>query len=297
MKKTVVITGASSGIGAAVAQRLAAKGYNIVLAARGPEALERVAAECRAVGGGALVVSTDVSQSEELARLAKAAVAEYGRIDAWINNASVFQFGRFQDVPEDEFQQGMEVNLHAVITGSRIALKRFLEQDGGTLINLSSGFGALPGPFLTPYVTSKFAVRGFTAGLRQELYLDGHKNIQVCAVLPSTIKTPVYEHAANHLGVKVRTVPPVYSVNAAARKIARLVDRPKGEIVVGRPIRLMVFFYALLPNIFPKIFARYVRFFALTREPTETHSGDTFASLSRGETKGSGRNEAGHNES
>jgi NADP-dependent 3-hydroxy acid dehydrogenase YdfG len=123
--RTVVITGASSGFGRGTAVAMAARGANVVLAARRTAELEAVAAEARQAGGRALVVTTDVSDPAQMARLAQAAEREFGRIDVWINDAGVGALGRFDEIPIADHARVVHVNLKGVIYGSHEALRRF----------------------------------------------------------------------------------------------------------------------------------------------------------------------------
>src|SRR3712207_3556110 len=110
-KQTVVITGASSGIGMAIAQELAVRGYCLVLVSRNQPALKKVAARCEAAGGKCLVVKADVSQRADIERIAAETVKTFGRFDVWINNAGVILYGRFLDIPPEEFDQVLQTNL------------------------------------------------------------------------------------------------------------------------------------------------------------------------------------------
>lgn len=123
--RTYVVTGASSGFGRGVAERLGALRANVVLAARRTELLEQVAARVNAAGGSALVVPTDISRVEDMEKLAQAALARYGRIDVWINNAAVGGIGRFEAIPLADHARVVDVNLKGVIYGSHIALRQF----------------------------------------------------------------------------------------------------------------------------------------------------------------------------
>jgi short-subunit dehydrogenase len=227
--RTVVITGASSGFGRGVALELAARGDNVVLAARRTELLEEVA---RTAGSRALVVTTDVSQPDQVERLAGAALEKFGRIDVWINDAGVGALGRFEDIPLADHARIIDVNLNGVLYGSHFAMKHFRNQGRGTLINIASVAGRVPFPYYASYVASKHAVVGFGAALNQELRLNGEKNIHVVTINPFAADTPFFDHAANYTGHSPRSVlldPPEKVVAA----IVRATDRPRPEINVG----------------------------------------------------------------
>jgi short-subunit dehydrogenase len=287
MKNNVtVITGASSGIGEAVSLRLSKRKYSLILVARSATALETVAEKCRQNGSEVLVVPADVSRPADVANVGKKALEKFGHIDVWINNASTISYSRFLDIPPQEFDQMLATNIGGVVSGSRVALQQFMRQSSGTLINIASGLGVVPAPYVSNYVTTKFAVRGFTASLMQELYVDKVRSTHLCCVLPSTIDTPIYQHAANHMGKRANAIPPVYSVATAARKIVRLIDHPKAELVIGRPIRLLGVMYACFPSLTLRGFARYAKRLSSLPEAAKDTSGNVFAADKDGSTSG-----------
>lgn len=274
---TAVITGASSGIGELTSIYFARQGYDVVLAARREYALQEVADKCREYQVKTVVVQTDISQKQQVERLAARAIKEFGAIDVWVNNAGVIAYGRFLDTPPDEFRQTLETNLFGVIYGSREALTQFRAQGHGTLINVASGYGAVPAPYASAYVTSKFAVRGFTASLRQEILADHIKDIHVCTVLPATIDTPVYQSSSNRMGHAVRALPPVYPAERVAESIVALARTPKAEVTIGKSLRVPITLYSLFPGTFASYFARYVKKQGFKNEdPTASAGGNLY---------------------
>jgi len=227
----VVITGASSGIGRATARAFAARGGSVVLAARRAEMLDDAAHECEQLGGQALAMPTDVTVEEQVEELGRRAMERFGRIDVWFNNAGVVVFGRFESIPSDVWRRVIETNLFGYVHGARFAMRRFREQGRGILIQNASIVGRTAKPDGSAYATSKFAIRGFSEALRQEL-LD-QPSIQVCTVLPSVIDTPLFHHAGNFSGQRVRAAPPVYMPEDVAATVVGLVDAPQAEVIVG----------------------------------------------------------------
>jgi short-subunit dehydrogenase len=229
----VVITGASSGIGKAAALRFAEEGAQLVLCARRKKLLEELADQCEELGSKAIAVEADVTRQEDVANIAKQALKKFKRINIWINDAGVATIGRFDEVPMAENEQVIRTNLLGVMYGSREALRQFRKREKGVLINIASMLGSHPAPYQTSYVASKHAVRGLSAALRQELEVNKERHIHVCTVMPVSIITPFFRHAARHTGKKVQPIPLVYPVQRVANTIWELAQEPRDEVIVG----------------------------------------------------------------
>ncbi|KAA2214270.1 SDR family oxidoreductase [Teichococcus oryzae] len=229
--RVVVITGASSGIGRATAYAFAERGDRLVLAARRADRLEELARECALLGVEALPVPTDTTEEAQVQALAQRALERFGRIDVWFNNAGVGIFGRFEDLPSDAWRRVIDTNLFGYVHGARAVMPVFRRQGHGVLIQNASIVGRTAKPDSTAYATSKYAVRGFSEALRQEV-LD-QPGIQVCTILPSVIDTPFFQHAANYSHHRVRAAPPVYTPEKVARAVLRLAERPCAETIIG----------------------------------------------------------------
>jgi short-subunit dehydrogenase len=231
--RVVVITGASSGFGRGAAVKFAAAGAKVVLAARRKRLLKQVADECREAGGEALVVETDVSSSSDVEDLASRAIAKFGKIDVWVNNAGVGTVARFDETPLEEHEQVIQTNLMGTVYGSYVALQQFRERERGVLINVGSFAGKIAAPYLSSYSASKFGVRGLGMALREELEANGEDGIHVCTVMPVSMDTPFFEHAANHSGKPVEPIPPVYDPQKVVDVIYECALDPEDEVVVG----------------------------------------------------------------
>src|SRR3954447_10538098 len=230
----IVITGASSGIGRATAHRFAELGARLVLAARSTETLEEAAAECRQAGAETLVRQTDVTAEEQVQALARAAVERFGRVDTWVNNAGVIAYGHFEDMPSEVFDGVIRTNLLGQVYGARAALAQFRRQGSGVLINLSSVWGRVTSPYVVPYVVSKHGIRAFSECLREGLAADRDaREIHVCTVLPESVDTPIFQHAANYCGQEAKPVSPIVSPERVARAIVGCARRPRAERSVG----------------------------------------------------------------
>jgi NAD(P)-dependent dehydrogenase (short-subunit alcohol dehydrogenase family) len=240
----VVITGASSGIGRAAAAEFAAAGARLVLAAREAQPLEVLAGEC----GDALAVPTDVRDEEAVDALADAAVERYGRLDVWVNGAGVMAYGDFEQIPAEDFRAILETNLFGQVHGARAALRCFRAQGDGVLVNMSSVWGRVTTPGVSAYVTSKFAVRAFGECLRHEL--RDEPRISVATMLPAAVDTPIFQHAGNYSGRRVRPIAPVVDPKEVARGIVACARDPKREVTYGRVARLLEFLHSLAPGVY-----------------------------------------------
>ncbi|MDX3969206.1 MAG: SDR family oxidoreductase [Bradyrhizobium sp.] len=189
--KVVVITGASSRMGAAAARYLAAKGASVVLGARRADRIDALAAEIAAAGGKAAAVATDVTKREDLKKLVDTAVETYGRIDVLVNNAGVMPLSPVDRLKIDEWDQMIDVNLKGVLYGIAAALPYMKAQKSGHIINNSSVAGHKLFPGTAVYSATKFAVRALSEGLREEVSPD---NIRVTVISPGAVKTELLEH-------------------------------------------------------------------------------------------------------
>ena len=186
--KTVVITGASSGIGRAAALEMARRGANVVLGARRLEALEKTAAECRALGVRATAVAADVTKPEDCARL----MAEAGEVDVLVNNAGFAIFDALAEAKPDELRAMMDTNYFGMVHCTQAVLPRMLQRGSGTIVNVSSIAGIMGYARMGGYCATKFAVIGFTEALRDEVLGRG---VRVALVCPGTTETEFFVKA------------------------------------------------------------------------------------------------------
>jgi short-subunit dehydrogenase len=244
--QTIVITGASSGIGLATARLAARRGARVVLSSNNEPDLRRVTAEINAANGRAIFAVADVSQPAELDAVADAAVATFGGIDTWVNNAGVSIFGKLTEVPLEDKKRLFDVNFWGVVNGCRTAV-RHLQERGGTIVNIGSIVSDVAVPLQGIYSASKHAVQGYTNALRMELEHDGVP-IALSLVKPSAIDTPYLDHARNYMETAPSFPPPVYAAEVVAHAILRCAEKPLREITVGGGGRLMTLAGALAPR-------------------------------------------------
>jgi short-subunit dehydrogenase len=230
-EQTIVLTGATSGIGLVTARLAAECGARLVLVARNEQSLDALVAELDENGGPAIAVSADVSKESQVRSVATRALEAFGSIDTWINNAGVSIYGKLEDVPDADSRRLFETNFWGVVNGSLTAAKH-MGKKGGTLINIGSTLSDRAIPIQGMYCASKHAVKGFTDALRMELEAK-KAPVLVTLVKPAAIDTPYKEHAKNYLGIQPEIPPPVYSPETAAETILYCAQNPVRDVFVG----------------------------------------------------------------
>jgi len=229
----VVITGASSGIGAATAVAFAAAGARVVLGARGREGLDDVASRCAAAGGSAIVRPVDCTDAGAVAAFAAEARELLGGIDLWFSCEGVGVLGRYEDVPIADHARVVDVNLVAHMNDVHAVLPIFLAQDRGTWVNMISAGGFVATPYAAAYSASKFGLRGLSAALRGEVSKRPH--IHICDVFPTFVDTPGVDHAGNYTGARLSLPPGSLAPETVAKAVVRLATRPRNLTAVGAP--------------------------------------------------------------
>jgi short-subunit dehydrogenase len=230
-QQTIVITGASSGIGLATARLAAQRGAQIVLAARSGDELRKLQQEIESTGKKAAVVVADVARGDDVHAIATHALERFGRIDTWVNNVGVTIFGPLTEISIVDQRRLFDVNFWGQVHGSLTAVEH-LSKKGGALINIGSIVGEQAFPLQGMYSASKHAVRGFTDALRMELE-DAGVPISVTLIEPSSIDTPFAEHARNYMDRELKNPSPSYPPEMVARAIIHAAEHPTRELVVG----------------------------------------------------------------
>jgi short-subunit dehydrogenase len=229
--QTIVITGASSGIGLATARMAAKRGARVVLTSRNEEELRRATNEINGTGGRAMYVAADVASPDELDQVAERAIREFGGIDTWVNNAGVSIYGKLTEVPLADKKRLFETNFWGVVNGCRTAV-RVMRDTGGVIVNIGSIVSDRAVPLQGMYSASKHAVLGYTDALRMELEHD-RIPIAVTLVKPGSINTPFVEHARNYMEEAPMLPPPVYAPDVVADTILRCAEKRVRDITVG----------------------------------------------------------------
>jgi short-subunit dehydrogenase len=237
--KVVLITGASSGIGAAAAERFADEGAHVALLARSETGLERVAKRVRRRGVEALVLVADVTDRQAVADAIARCEEQLGGIDVLVSCAAAMVFGRFEQVEPADFDRTVEVTFLGAVNVIRSALPA-LNRRSGTIVVVGSTMTTVPLPTFSSYAAAKHALRGFLGSLRIELRAAGQP-VTVSLVNPGPVDTPLWEHTATATG-KQSAKPPVpgnYSAETVADVIVDCAIKPRAEVAIGAEGRIM----------------------------------------------------------
>ena len=251
---TVVITGASAGVGRATAIAFARNGFNVGLIARGLEGLEGAKRDVEAAGGRALVLPLDVVDAEALSAAADRVVAEWGKIDVWVNDAMATIFSPVHEIEPDEFRRVTEVTYLGQVYGTMAALKHMRSRNRGTIVQVGSALSYRAIPLQSAYCGAKFAIRGFTDALRSELEHD-KRRVRLSMVQLPAVNTPQFDWARSRMHKRLQPVPPIYQPEAIAREIVRAARDAPRELWIGRSALKAIVGTLLLPRLGDRILA------------------------------------------
>ncbi|WP_202613733.1 SDR family NAD(P)-dependent oxidoreductase [Ornithinimicrobium cerasi] len=299
--RTVLVTGASSGIGRATALQLAEEGVNVVLLSRSGDVLQTVRKECEDRGARALVSVTDVRDEEALDAAFDAARRVFGALDGVVHSAAVLAYGRFEDVPAEVFNRCVETTLTGTANVARRTLREFAATGGGSLVVVGSLLGKISTPYMSSYVAPKWGVHGLVRTLQIEARSTA--GVRVSLVSPGSVNTPVYLQAGTYLHRHGRPPPPVDPPEKVARAVVRALRVPRREASVGLANHLTVAGFRLAPAVFDLVVTPLMRVGGLGRGQVENSPGNVLGPLPGGEavhgkwgrplTRGNGRAGAG----
>jgi short-subunit dehydrogenase len=232
--ETVVITGASAGLGRAAAREFGRHGAKVGLLARGTDGLEAAKREIEDLGGTALAIPTDVADSTAVDRAAALVEEQLGPIDIWVNNAMASVFSPVKEMKAEEYKRVTEVTYLGVVYGTLAALKRMLPRGRGTIVQVGSALAYRSIPLQSAYCAAKHAIAGFTDSLRCELIHDKSK-IHLTMVQMPALNTPQFGWVKSRLKHKAKPVPPIFQPEVGARAIYWAAHHQRRELYVGWP--------------------------------------------------------------
>ena len=250
--RVILITGASSGIGAATARLFASKGFHVAMAARRIERLESLAKEIDLDGGEALPVATDVTKPDDIQNLVQVTLDRYGQIDVLFNNAAFGRLDWLENLdPLKDIEAQLRVNLMGLILTTQAVIPHMIERRAGHIVNMGSIAGLVASPTYTIYSATKFAVRGFTEALRREVGIFG---VHVSGIYPGAVATEFSQHtgAQRKSGV---TTPDLLRLTPeeVAKRVWGIVERPRRSVIIPGVMRLAVWVNELLPGLVDKV--------------------------------------------
>ena len=249
------MTGASAGVGRAVARAFGERGARVGLLARGPEGLKAVRQELEAQGAEAVDMVCDVADAQAVEAAADVVETQLGPIDVWVNNAMAGVFARFTDVDPRDYRRVTEVTYLGAVHGTRSALRRMLPRDRGTIVQVGSALAFRGIPLQSAYCGAKHAIEGFTESVRCEL-LHERSGVRIVQVHLPAMNTPQFDWVKTNLPRHPRPVAPVYQPEVAARAIVWAAEHPRRQVLVGAPTAGTVWANRFLAGLLDRYLAR-----------------------------------------
>jgi NAD(P)-dependent dehydrogenase (short-subunit alcohol dehydrogenase family) len=274
-RKVVAVTGASGGVGRAVAREFAKHGAAVGLIARGQAGLDAVSQEVTALGGTPYAHATDVAEFDQVQAAAAAIEERLGPIDIWINNAMTTVFAFLDDIEPREYERATRVTYLGAVWGTKVALERMLPRDRGTIVQVGSALAYRGIPLQAPYCGAKHAMKGMFESLRCELRYRG-SNVHVTMVQLPGMNTPQFDHCLSKMPRHPMPVPPIFEPEVAARSVYWAANNRRRELYVGFPT-----VYTIIGNkLAPWLAERYLAKTAVDGQQTqERYDGTAAANL------------------
>jgi NAD(P)-dependent dehydrogenase (short-subunit alcohol dehydrogenase family) len=264
--RVAVVTGASAGVGRAVARRLGELGWDVGLLARGHDGLDAAVDEIVAAGGRALAVPTDVSNAEEVEDATDEIERRLGPIDVWVNDAMVSVFAEFLDIEPEEFERVTRVTYLGTANGTRAALRRMVPRDRGVIVQVGSALAERSIPLQSAYCAAKHAIEGLTEAVRVELLHNG-SNVRIPLVQLPAVNTPQFDWSLSKMPKMPMPVPPIYQPEVVAEAIVHAAMHPRKEVWVGGRNALGIMANRLVPGLLDHYLARVGYRAQMTAEP------------------------------
>jgi short-subunit dehydrogenase len=287
-KKTVVVTGASAGVGRAIAVGFGRRGWRVAVIARGREGLESAKQEIEEKGGNALAIQADVADANALIRAADQVETELGPIDVWVNNAMVTIYASIVDIAPEEFHQVTQVTYLGQVHGTLAALKHMRKRNRGIIICIGSALAYRSIPFQGPYCAAKAAVRGFVDSLRSELLYE-HSKIRLTMVHLPAVNTPQFDWARNKFDCKVAPVAPIFQPETVADAVVRAVAETPREYWLGHSTVKAIIAQMLVPSWADRFLAKSGKASETSNQPSDPNRPDNLFEAGRGDPGAHGR--------
>jgi NAD(P)-dependent dehydrogenase (short-subunit alcohol dehydrogenase family) len=256
MTQTVVITGASAGIGRATARIYGERGANVGLIARGQAGLDGAVRDVEDGGGKALAISADVADYAQVDDAARQVEEYFGPIDVWINVAFVSVFAPFAEISAEEFRRVTEVSYLGFVNGTMAALTRMRPRGQGTIVQVGSALGSRSIPLQSAYCGAKHAINGFTSSLRCEL-MHERSGVSITVAQMPAVNTPQFSWVRSRLPRHPQPVPPIYQPEVAARGVVFAADHPRRrQYFVGASTAATIAANKVVPALLDRYLAR-----------------------------------------
>ena len=289
--KVVVVTGASAGVGRAIAVRFGKAGWHVALIARGRDGLDGAKREIEAHGGRATAIQADVADAAALMAAGDQVEREVGPIGVWINNAMVTVYAESVDIPADEFLQVTRVTYLGQVHGAQAALKHMRARNRGTIICIGSALAYRSIPFQAPYCAAKAAVRGFADALRTELMWEGSR-VRVSTVHLPAVNTPQFDWARTRFKQKLAPVPPIFQPDTVADAVFRAAHHRPREYWLGFSAVQAIVSQMIAPGIADRVLAAKGKSLETVDEPARVARPDNLFEAGVGDPGAHGRFDA-----